>query len=112
MKYKIAIPVINHHLCAHFGHCDEFALIETEDENIIKESRLVPPLHQPGILPGWLASQGVTIVIAGGMGHRAIALFEQQGIQIMTGAVSKTPRELVEDFLNNRLITGVNACDH
>ena len=112
MKHKIAIPVSNHRLCAHFGHCDEFAVIETEDGKIVNESSLAPPLHQPGILPGWLASQGITHVIAGGMGQRAIILFEQQGIQIMVGAVSKTARELVEDFLNNRLATGVNACDH
>ncbi len=112
MKNKIAIPVSNQCLCAHFGHCDEFAVIETEEGKIVKETSLVPPPHQPGILPGWLASQGITHVIASGMGHRAIILFEQQGIQIMVGALYKTARELVEDFLNNRLVTGINACDH
>lgn len=33
--------------------------------------------HEPGFLPVWLALQGVTHIIAGGMGQRAISLFNQ-----------------------------------
>ena len=41
-------------LTAHFGHCQEFALIDADDKQIIGKEMLVPPPHEPGVLPGWL----------------------------------------------------------
>jgi len=46
------------------------------------------------------------------MGHRAISLFNQQNIQVITGAEEKQVRLLAEEFINNNLITGANTCDH
>ena len=112
MKQIIAIPTNNSSLCQHFGHCEKFALFETENNCITKEEYLNPPPHEPGVLPVWLASQGATHIIAGGMGQRAIALFKQQNIRVITGAMEKPARDLVEDFLGRNLITGNNACDH
>lgn len=112
MTQIIAIPVSNNCLCQHFGHCQQFAIYKIEDKNIMEENYLTPPPHEPGVLPAWLASKGVTHVITGGMGQRAISLFQQQNISVYTGAPEKSARSLIEDFLNNTLITGVNACDH
>ena len=112
MKQVIAIPTTNSRLCQHFGHCEKFAVFETEDEKIVVEKYLTPPPHEPGILPAWLASQGATHIIAGGMGHRAISLFKQQNIQVIIGAAEKHVRDLAEDFLQKKLTTGLNACDH
>lgn len=112
MNCIIAIPTSNKYLCPHFGHCEEFAFFEIENNKIINESFLKPPPHEPGVLPAWLASQGVNHVIAGGMGQRAISLFNQNNIAVVTGAESKEARILVEEFLNNELKAGVNACDH
>ncbi|MCK7542001.1 MAG: hypothetical protein MZV63_69485 [Marinilabiliales bacterium] len=41
----------------------------------LKKHSSHPRPHEPGLLPGWLAEKGVTDVIAGGMGQRAIGLF-------------------------------------
>lgn len=112
MKSIIAIPVSNNILCPHFGHCKEFAFFKTEEGRITDESYLTPPPHEPGVLPQWLASHGVNCVIAGGMGQRAITLFNQNNIKVIIGAESKPPRSLVEAFLKNELKTGINACDH
>ncbi len=112
MKQIIAIPTSNNSLCQHFGHCEKFAIFQIEDGKITEEAYLSPPPHEPGVLPAWLASQGVKYVIAGGMGNRAISLFNQHNIQVYTGAEEKPVRDLVEDFFQNKLKTGVNACDH
>ena len=109
---KIAIPVENGHLCAHFGHCQQFAIIETKDNSIIEITEVTPPPHEPGLLPKWLAERGITDVIAGGIGQKAISLFNQQNIQVSIGALAKPPKELAEDWLKDTLITGENACDH
>jgi ATP-binding protein involved in chromosome partitioning len=47
------------------------------------------------------------MIIAGGMGQRALRLFAEQGIQVVVGAAAETPERLVSDYL-----AGENACDH
>jgi predicted Fe-Mo cluster-binding NifX family protein len=109
---RIAIPLENGQLCSHFGHCQQFAIVEVINNTISREYLVTPPPHEPGLLPGWLAQRGVTDVIAGGMGQRAIDLFTLQNIQVKVGVQAKTPLELVADWLKGSLLTGVNACDH
>lgn len=112
MRHVIAIPTINEQLCSHFGHCEKFAVFHAEDSAVKEVLYLDPPPHEPGVLPAWLASQGVTHVISGGMGHRAISLFRQQNIVVITGAETKPARTVVDEYLSNNLSTGDNACDH
>jgi len=54
----------------------------------------------------------VTEVIAGGMGQKAVNLFNAQNIRVHVGAQPKNPKELVSDWLQQSLVTGTNACDH
>ncbi|NMB51362.1 MAG: ATPase, partial [Bacteroidales bacterium] len=82
MKKKIAIPLEEGILCSHFGHCQQFAIIDAEGKEITFETLVTPPPHEPGLLPGWLAEKGVTDVIAGGMGQRAINLFNERKINV------------------------------
>jgi len=112
MKKRIAVPLENGTLCSHFGHCQQFAIINTEDNSITGETFVTPPPHEPGLLPAWLAEKGVTDVIAGGMGQRAINLFNQQNINVFAGAPIKLPRDLVNDLLDDTLVAGANYCDH
>jgi len=112
MKKRIAIPLENGILCAHFGHCQQFVIIDAENNSISGETLITPPPHEPGLLPAWLAEKGVTDVIAGGMGQRAIDLFNQQKINVFAGAQIKNHKELANDLLNNSLSAGANYCDH
>ena len=112
MKKRIAIPLENGILCSHFGHCHQFAIIDADIEKISAAQFITPPPHEPGLLPGWLAEKGVTDVIAGGMGQRAIGLFNSEKINVFVGAPVKSPEELANDLLNNRLESGANYCDH
>lgn len=109
---KFAIPVAEGKLTAHFGHCREFALIEVEDNKITKKETHVPPPHEPGVLPDWLNKLGSDIVIAGGMGQRAVALLNDRGIKVITGAPELEPEALVIKYLDKTLATGTNVCDH
>jgi ATP-binding protein involved in chromosome partitioning len=109
---KFAIPLAEGVLCAHFGHCQEFAIIETEDGQIREKELHTPPPHEPGVLPNWLAELGVSVVIAGGMGRRALDLFSEKGIRVTVGAPSSPPETLVEHYLTGTLIAGQNICDH
>ena len=112
MKMKFAIPTLNNQLTAHFGHCEKFAIVDVEDTKVIKEEFIVPPVHQPGVYPKFLADQGVHVIIAGGMGQKAQDLFVQNNIEVHMGVQDGSPTELVEQYLNDQLQTGQNLCDH
>lgn len=111
---KIAVPLADGKLTAHFGHCSQFGIVEVDEQSktITGQVTLDPPPHEPGVLPAWLAEQGASLVIAGGMGQRAQQLFTQQGIQVIVGAPVETPERLVADYLAGTLQTGTNVCDH
>jgi predicted Fe-Mo cluster-binding NifX family protein len=111
---RIAIPLANGKLAMHFGHCERFALIEvdTAEKKTISRQDIEAPPHEPGLLPSWLAERGATMIIAGGMGQRALGLFAEQGIQVVLGAAAETPERLVSDYLAGALQVGENACDH
>ena len=111
---RIAIPVANGKLAAHFGHCQHFALIDVDDEskNVGKSSLVEAPDHSPGLLPRWLAERQVNLVISGGMGMRAQELFKASGIDVKVGAPVDSPENLVASYINDSLVTGDNLCDH
>ena len=111
---KIAIPLAEGKLTAHFGHCASFAIVDVEDKTkkILKREDIAAPPHEPGLLPPWLAERGANVIIAGGMGQRAQQLFTQQGIQVVVGAPSETPEKLITDYFSGTLQAGINLCDH
>ena len=111
---KIAIPLAQGRLCMHFGHCEEFAMVEVDaaDKKILSTEKLAPPRHEPGVLPRWLHEQGASVIIAGGMGQRAQQLFAENNIQVVVGAPADTPEELATALVNGTLQSGQNACDH
>jgi ATP-binding protein involved in chromosome partitioning len=109
---KIAIPMAEGMLCNHFGHCEQFALIDLQGKNIIQKVMVTPPPHEPGLLPRWLGEKGVNLIIAGGMGQRAVSLFTERGIKVLTGAPQLAPEELISHYVNQTLVTGANVCDH
>jgi len=112
LNLKIAIPLAGGRLADHFGHCEQFAIIEANpDGNTILNTALVtPPPHEPGLLPRWLQEQGVKVIIAGGMGGRALGLFAENGITVKSGVSGKTAEELVKIFLEGGLISVPSAC--
>ncbi|MDD5326326.1 MAG: NifB/NifX family molybdenum-iron cluster-binding protein [Phycisphaerae bacterium] len=111
---RIAIPLTAGKLSQHFGHCEQFAIIDVDnDSKTIKSQELVvPPAHEPGVLPKWLAGLHVELIIAGGMGQRAHQLFTENNIQIVVGAPDNEPQELISQYLSGELKCGQNICDH
>ena len=112
MRY--AVPLVGGKLSAHFGHCEQFALIDVDalKKTILSKELVAPPEHQPGILPVWLAEEGANVIIAGGMGSRAQDLFRDNHIEVVVGAVEHEPEELVLAHMNATLTLGGNICDH
>ena len=104
----IAIPVEGDRLCMHFGHCGQFALldVDTQQKTILTSRLIAAPPHQPGLLPRWLHDQGVNVVIAGGMGHRAQGIFAEREIRVIVGAPVESPNSLAQSYLDGTLQPG------
>jgi ATP-binding protein involved in chromosome partitioning len=111
---RIAIPIADGKLSMHFGHCDKFCIVEADVKagKALNSKEVDAPAHQPGLLPKWLAEQGVQVVIAGGMGQRALALFAERNIEVFVGAPAESPDYLVARYLDGSLKSGDNVCDH
>ena len=111
---RIAIPLVQGQLSLHFGHCDEFAIVDvnSEEQRVSGIHTVSAPSHAPGVLPQWLRQQDVNVVIAGGMGSRAQMLFAQHAIDVVIGATAGGPEAIATAYLDGSLQSGANICDH
>ncbi len=108
----LVVPVSEGKLSSHFGHCEQFAFIETLNGKIVKTEFRNPPPHEPGVLPQWLHEQGANVAIVGGMGESAQQLLKDNGIEVILGAPMDSPESLARQYLTNTLMPGDNRCDH
>ena len=110
----IAIPTVAGRLHGHFGGCREFTLVQADPEQrtIISIQPVTPPPHAPGLFPRWLREQGASVIIAGGIGKRALELFAQQGIAVRAGLADAPAEQLVIAYLNGELTAAPEGCTH
>ena len=109
---KIAVPVVGGMLSSHFGHCEEFLFATVENGAVTKTENLTPPPHEPGVIPNWLAQQGATVVLVGGMGERAQEILQSRGVAVICGVQPDQPLEIVNRYLERNLTVGGNSCNH
>ena len=79
-------------ISSHFGRCREYLLIDVEEGQVVAESVVANPFfgqHGACSVPGFIREQEAHVMIAGGMGMKALNLFEQYGIEVITGASGK-----------------------
>ncbi len=108
---KIAIPTENGRVAAHFGRCPEYTLFQTAEGEVINKEVIDNPGHRPGFLPRFLAEQGVDCIIAGGMGRKAVNLFRENEIEVLTGVEGEVDSS-IQAFLTDELEVRGNICDH
>ena len=89
----------------HFGRCPCYILVDVEGQEVTAVTAVDNPYygnHTPGQVPGFIHSQGANVMLAGGMGRRAVTFFQQYGIQPVTGA-SGTVRQALQSYLGGDL---------
>lgn len=108
---KIAVSSSNGMVFGHFGHCPEFMIFESDGNTILASETVENPGHKPGFLPNFLNELGVNVIISGGMGARAISIFNENNIEVVTGA-SGDAKEVVEVYLKGELVSDGSICEH
>ncbi len=109
---RLAVPTDGGQVAQHFGRCPAYTLADINDSGEATDQRVVNnPGHAPGVIPEFLHGLGVDCVIASGIGHKAMNLFDEYGIKVVAGATGDVG-QVIEDYLRQNLETEDNLCDH
>ena len=82
---KIAVAQDGSSVSPHFGHCESYAIFQIENGAAVRLEDMENPGHEPGKLPLHLAGTGITTVLAGGIGQRALAHLQENGVTVIRG---------------------------
>ena len=91
----------------HFGHCDLFTLVEIDNGEVTKVDALpgVAHQHEGCMVPvDLLANRGVKVLIAGGMGMRPLAGFNQAGIDVYKNGGASRVGQAIQAFLSGSIM--------
>ncbi len=97
----------------HFGRCPYYTLVDVEGKEIKGVEVVENPYfnnHTPGVVPYFINSKQAKVMIAGGMGPRAIEIFRSLGIEVATG-VGGQVKNVLSAYLEGK-VSGVVACEH
>ncbi|AFM00002.1 MULTISPECIES: NifB/NifX family molybdenum-iron cluster-binding protein [Desulfitobacterium] len=106
---KIAVASEEERVAEHFGHCVNFNIFEAEKSQIVKRACIPNPGHKPGFLPNFLNEMGVNVIISGGMGGGAIEIFNEKGIDVITGAAGNA-KDAANEYLKGTLKSTGSVC--
>jgi predicted Fe-Mo cluster-binding NifX family protein len=109
MFMKIAVACEGKTITEHFGHCEAFAIFEAQGMQIVNKQFVPNPGHKPGFLPVFLHEKGVNVIISGGMGGGAVDIFNDKGIEVITGA-SGDAETAASNYLQGKLKSTGSVC--
>jgi predicted Fe-Mo cluster-binding NifX family protein len=106
---KIAISTDSGNVSAHFGRAPQFTFVTIENNKIIEKKVFPNPGHSVGSIPQFVHQHGANYMIAGGMGRRAEAFFNEFGIEVIMG-ITGTIDEVIKKILDGTLEGGESLC--
>ena len=88
-----------------FGRCRRFALLELDADNkvVLSSEDVSAPERPSGLTPRWLREQGVGVLIAGGIGPRALGLCARCSIDVRGGTAGASVDQVVAAYLDGEL---------
>jgi predicted Fe-Mo cluster-binding NifX family protein len=110
---KIAVPVTKENqIDSHFGHCESYNVFTISDKNEITSVQNIESPQGCGCksdIASVLASDGVTIMLAGGIGGGAINVLNYSGIEVIRGC-SGDATEVVKLYLTGMVEDSGSSC--
>ena len=105
---RIAIPVKQGKYSLHFSNCDQFAIIDVREgsRQIIEAQYMTPPSFDIDILPAWIRSIDVSLIITGGMPQHVQKLFAKKHIDVQVGAFYSSLKAVVSAFIDSQVQPG------
>ena len=101
-------------LSHHFGRCPYYIVVDVDDKEIKDVKAVKNPFYeshgQTGEVPNFINSLGADVIIAGGMGPKAISFFQQLGLQAFTGA-SGIVGDVIKNYMGGQIDGAVPCSD-
>lgn len=117
MRMKVCIPTMGRRgmdelVGEHFGRVPTYTIYDTESKEVTVIDNDTMHMGGTGYAPDLIKGSGANVMVCGGLGRRAIGLFEQACIEVYMGA-SGTVREALRMFDEGKLVraTEDTACD-
>ena len=108
----IAVTYADGQIFQHFGHTQAFKIYEVADDTVIAARIVETAGSGHGALAGFLKTQGVDVLICGGIGGGAQMALADAGIRLF-GGVSGDADDAVEALLAGDLMYNPCVrCDH
>ena len=112
---KIAVPITSENqIDGHFGHCESYGIFSISDNNEISGLKNVGSPDGCGCksdIASVLASDGVTIMLAGGIGGGAINVLNNSGIEVIRGCAGDAT-DVVKQYLAGKVTDSGSSCNH
>jgi predicted Fe-Mo cluster-binding NifX family protein len=112
---KIAVPLThNNFIDNHFGHCAAFGVFTVTGNREIEGIRIIDSPQGCGCksdIASVLSSDGVTVMLAGGIGGGAVNVLNSNGIEVIRGC-SGDAYEVVRLYLHGQVEDGGEICNH
>jgi len=113
---KIAVPLTNENLIdSHFGHCESYGVFTISDNKEITDIKNIASPQGCGCksnIASVLAADGVTVMLAGGIGDGAVNVLNSNGIDVVRGC-SGDAVTVVKQFLSGLVSdSGSNCHEH
>jgi len=110
---KIAVPVTNNNqIDDHFGHCEFYRVYTISETNEIVGEKIIKSVEGCGCksnIASVLAADGVSIMLAGGIGGGAINVLNSAGIEVVRGC-SGVPEEVVKQYIAGLISDSGSSC--
>jgi predicted Fe-Mo cluster-binding NifX family protein len=104
---------LNAQMSMHFGRCPYYIIVDVEGKEIKKVEAVANPYfnnHTPGVVPQFINELKANVIIAGGMGPRAVDMFQGFGIEVATGVDGKV-ENVLKAYLEGK-VQGIVPCAH
>ena len=108
---KIAVTYENGNVFQHFGKTESFKVYEAEDKKVVSSEVISANGVGHSALAGFLAAEGVDVLICGGIGGGAQEALKEAGIEVCSGAEGNTDAA-VEAYLKGELVSAGTSCNH
>jgi predicted Fe-Mo cluster-binding NifX family protein len=112
---KIAVPVtVENQIDGHFGHCESYSVFTISDSNEITGIRSVESPQGCGCkseIASVLSLDGVTVMLAAGIGDGAVNNLNNNGIEVIRGCFGDA-EEVVKLFISGLVGDRGSSCNH
>ncbi len=82
---KIAFAKENNKVAAHFGHCNDFRIVEIIDSKVMNTQDVFDDVHTHHSRAAYLKNLGVDTLVVSGLGEHAHQSLVKENIKVLDG---------------------------